>query len=243
MTAKTLLLLFLGGLLLIPASHADDAKKLTPKAAFAKADAALNAAWTAAKASLSESEFNELREDQRGWLQYRDYLARSPQFTGLTSQEELSLDSPDYLEAATGLTLERVQWLEALARNKEMDSLTGVWMDSRGGQIEIVEGVGSLSFSITCTRGPTSHGGDLAGIAKWNQRIGWFSDNPSSDDPKTVANLAFVLRNKRLEIIGANTLQYHGGRAYFDGTYVKISSLPPARKKEIVQEAAAHSKK
>lgn len=242
MTAKTLLLLFLGGLLLNPVSHADDAKKLTPKAAFAKADAALNAAWTAAKASLSESEFNELREDQRSWLQYRDYLAQSPIYTGASTQKELSLDSPDYLEAAAALTQERSEWLEAVVRNKDIESLTGVWTDSRGGRIEIVEGGGSFSFSISCTRGPTSHTGDMEGLAKWNQRIGWYSDTLAAKDPEAEANLAFILRGSRLEIIGANTSKYHGARAYFDGIYVKVSALTPTQQQEIVKNASSNLK-
>lgn len=242
MTAKTLLLLFIGGLLLHPASNADDAKKLVPKAAFAKADAALNAAWSAAKSSLSESEFNELREDQRSWIQYRDYLAQSPIYTGVSTQKELSLDSPDYLEAAAALTQERSEWLEAIVRNKDIESLTGFWTDSRGGQIKIVEGDGSLSFSISCVRGPTSHTGDIKGIAKWNQRIGWYSDALASKDPEAEANLAFILRGSRLEIIGANTLKYHGARAYFDGIYVKVSTLTPTQQQEIVKNASSNLK-
>ena len=48
------------------------------KAAFDQADRALNEAWAAAKQKLPEAEFNKLKEDQRAWVEYRDYLARSP---------------------------------------------------------------------------------------------------------------------------------------------------------------------
>lgn len=243
MNAALRLCLFLSLIsLLVQTAHADEAKTLTPKAAFAKADTALNTAWAAAKAALSETEFNQLREDQRGWLQYRDYLARSPQFTGVASQEELPLDSPDYLEAAAGLTLERVEWLKAVALKTDDDTVTGVWSDSMGGRIQIVKGRGSLSFSISCVRGPTSHIGDMAGTAQWNQRIGWYTDKPASEDAETAASLAFILRDYRLEVIGANTLHYHGARAYFDGQYVKIAELNPAQQKEIVERAAGQPK-
>ena len=47
------------------------------KAAFENADRALNEAWAAIKQSLSESEVNRLRENQRSWLEYRDHLASS----------------------------------------------------------------------------------------------------------------------------------------------------------------------
>ena len=68
-------------------------KKLTSakaKAAFDRADKALNAAWTEAKKTLPESEFNKLKEDQRAWVEHRDYLARSPMYTGAEGQDELA---------------------------------------------------------------------------------------------------------------------------------------------------------
>ena len=108
MRNTTLPLLLLLCTALLGSSQAQEEKKLTPKQAkalFDKADKALNEAWAAAKSALSEDEFNKLKEDQRGWVEYRDYLARSPMYTGASAQDELSLDSPEYLEAAAGLHL------------------------------------------------------------------------------------------------------------------------------------------
>lgn len=226
----------------ITSAHAQQDKPLTPKqarAAYDKADKALNDAWTAAKAALPESEFNKLKEEQRNWVAYRDYLARSPMYTGAEAQGELPLDAPEYLEAAAGLADMRTRWLKGLVREwKAEENLTGEWTDSYGGRIEIVEREGHLYFVTECVRGPTSHTGGLAGVAAWNQTIGWFSDKGRGDkggDAET--NLSFVLRDKRLEVIGANTGYYHGARAYFDGDYVKVQTLDAGTQAKIVKAA------
>ncbi|MFO1482928.1 MAG: lysozyme inhibitor LprI family protein [Verrucomicrobiaceae bacterium] len=217
-------------------------KKLTPqqaKALFEKADKALNEAWAAAKKVLDEAEFNKLKEDQRAWVEYRDYLARSPMYTGADVQE-LALDAPEYLEAAAGLEDMRTEWLKGLVREWKTDEpLTGLWTDSYGGHIEVVERDGHLYFNIECVRGPTSHIGDLAGIAAWNQTIGWFSDKGLDKEKKDETNLSFILRDRRLEVVGANTGYYHGARAYFDGEYIKVGTLDAKEQAKVVKAAKA----
>lgn len=221
--------------------HAQQDKPLTPKqvkALYDKADKALNDAWAAAKAALPEAEFNKLKEQQRNWVAYRDYLARSPMYTGAATQGELSLDAPEYLEAAAGLADSRTDWLRGFVRDWKDDKLTGLWTDSYGGRIEIVEREGHLCFVMECVRGPTSHTGGLAGMATWNRTIGWFSDKGRGDKggaPET--NLSFVLRDKRLEVMGAKTGYYHGARAYFDGEYVKVQALDAGTQQKIVKAA------
>jgi hypothetical protein len=89
-------------------------------------------------------------------------------------------------------------------------------------------------------RGPTSHVGGLAGIAVWNPNIGWFSDKGLDKDKTDETNLSFILRDKKLEITGANTGFYHGARAYFDGSYVKVKPLDAKAQAKIVKAAKAH---
>src|SRR5205085_5056432 len=60
------------------------------KAAFAKADKALNEAWAATKKSLAEPDFAELQVKQRDWVKYREDQARSEEHTSeLQSQSNL----------------------------------------------------------------------------------------------------------------------------------------------------------
>jgi uncharacterized protein YecT (DUF1311 family) len=207
------------------------------KALFDKADYTLNAAWAAAKQALPEAEFNKLKEDQRSWVAHRDYLASSPMFTGTGGKEDLALDSPEYLEAAAGLEDERSEWLKGLIHDWKDETLTGYWTDSYGGNIQIVESEGHLYFVVECVRGPTSHVGGLSGIAVWNSNIGWFSDKGRDKDKTDETNLSFISRDKKLEIIGANTSYYHGVRAYFDGSYVRVKALHAPAQAKIVKAA------
>ena len=234
-----LFLMVLLGAALVSTGQAQE-KKLTAKEAkalYEKADQALNAAWAAAKKALPEPDFNKLKEDQRLWVEYRDGLARSPIYTGVEGQDELSLDAPEYLEAAAGLSDMRTTWLKGLVRESTDETLSGMWTDSYGGHIEIVERDGHLHFVIECVRGPTSHVGGLAGIAVWNQSIGWFSDKGRDKEKTDETNLSFILRDKRLEVIGANTGYYHGARAYFDGEYVRVQPLNAIAQAKVVKAA------
>ncbi|MBN8458016.1 MAG: DUF1311 domain-containing protein [Verrucomicrobia bacterium] len=201
----------------------------TAKAHFDRADKALNAAWSTAKAALGESEFAGLKQDQKAWLEYRDSIARSPLHAGVAHEGELPLTSPEYLETAAFMAEERTRWLLGFTRKwGEDENLTGEWSDSCGGSVRIVEQKGVLVFSIECVRGPTSHTGEISGTAKWNQTIGWFSVKADGEDEET--SLSFILRDKEFEIIGANTRFFHGARAYFDGKYIKIRSLTQKEK-------------
>ena len=205
---------------------ADDEKAYpaAAKAHFDRADKALNAAWAVAKSALGESEFAGLKQEQKAWLEYRDSIARSPLHAGVAHEGELPLTSLEYLETAAFMAEERTAWLLGLTRKwGDDENLSGEWSDSCGGSVRIVEQKGALVFSIECVRGPTSHTGEISGTAKWNQTIGWFSVKAEGEDEET--SLSFILRDRKLEIIGANTGHFHGMRAYFDGEYVKTRLL------------------
>ena len=92
--------------------EASPANKEEAKAEFVKADRELNEAWAAVKKALPEGEFQKLKEDQRAWVEYRDYIARSPIYTGAVGQDDVASDSPEYLSAAAGLSKIRAPDLE-----------------------------------------------------------------------------------------------------------------------------------
>jgi uncharacterized protein YecT (DUF1311 family) len=207
------------------------------KAVFNKANHELNEAWAAVKKALSEADFSTLKEDQYKWLAYRDHLATTPQFSGAKVEGEVPMDSPYYFKAAADFTPQRTQWLLGLIRDWKDDTLTGLWSDSIGGTIEIVEKDGHLYFSIECVRGPTSHNGQIVGTAVWNQTIGWFSDKGRDKEKTDETNLSFILCGKKLEIVGANTGYYHGARAYFDGEYVRVQPLNVKAQTKVVKAA------
>lgn len=229
----------LGSLLCLVASALG--RELTLKEAqadFEKADRELNAAWTFAQSKLTPAEFAALRDDQRAWLQYRDRQAAPD------AGEAPAAGAPksaEYYSTAAEISRQRAKWLRALAQ-PEADALTGRWGDSYGGSLLIVETAGRLYFAFEVVRGPTSHTGELAGVASWNSPIGWWSDKGLDKDKTDESNLAFRKRNRRLEVTGANTGQYHGARAYFDGDYVRLGTLTAEENAKVVQEAKTNSK-
>ena len=201
------------------------------KAKFEKADHALNDAWALVKKALAEGDFAQLREEQRGWVEWRDHMARA--MGGIPADAD-GRKSSDYLDAAASLSEGRADWLRALAKGtKEFDdAMTGHWIDSYGGDLDIVEKEGEIYFLFTVVRGHGLNVGQIAGIAKWHSRIGWFSDKGRDKDKVDEANIAFVYRQPKLQVTEAGADYYHGHAAVFDGDYVKIKSLTAKEQKE-----------
>ena len=220
----------------LPAQEEKPKTLAEAKAKFAKADKALNEAWAAAKKALGESEFAELQVRQRDWLKYREDQSRG---ANRDNGEPEGKQSAAYFETSAALIQSRADWLRGRIRNDNNDSLTGLWTDSFGATLEIVQEKERLLFEIEVVRGPTYHTGSLAGMATWNNPLGWFSDKGRDKEKTDETNLAFVSRGNVLEIIGANTTYYHGARAYFDGDYCKTGDLDPKRKAEITKAAEA----
>lgn len=219
------------------------------KAAFAKEDRSLNQAWSAAKAAAAKlGAVEELTQKQRAWLEYRDYQA-GHESSALGEKEPKR--SAVWHTTAAGLTQSRVEWLRGWAESTKAphETLTGVWIDSYGGDMRVVHqpaaattafgesGVARLLFAIDVVRGPTYHTGGVAGVASWNQRIGWWSDKGLDPEKTDESNLAFVDRDRCLEVVGANTSHYHGARAYFDGIYVKVEPLDEKAQAEVIKAA------
>lgn len=208
------------------------------KAAFAKADRALNEAWAAIKKGLPDKIFAELKGKQREWLESRDRRALESSPTPKDAAE--AKRSAIYWETAASLTQARARWLRRLADNED-DPLTGLWTDGTGGNLEIAERKEQLLFVFHVVRGPSLHVGVVAGTAQWNTSIGWFSDKGREADKPDETNIAFLEKNGHLEVIGANTGYYHGARAYFDGGYYKIAPLEASDEAKVVKAGEAGS--
>jgi uncharacterized protein YecT (DUF1311 family) len=208
-----------------PALPAADLDALRKK--FAAADAELNEVWAKLKSTLDEYEFTPVRETQRSWLSYRGVY--KPGQPG-------PLDEEEFLENAVALTNSRTEYLRAYLRPVPED-LAGRWSDSMGGTLEVVVKGDKLYFRCEVVRGPTYHLGGITGVGTWNAPLGWFTDAGRDPGKTEVTNLAFIQRGRGLELIGANTGDYHGARAYFDGNYVKVADLPAAEAKELVKNA------
>lgn len=204
------------------------------KGAFAKADRTLNEAWTALKKALPEKIFAEMKAQQRGWIESRDRAALEASPTPKDVAE--AKRSAAYWQMAASLTDTRAQWLRRLADNED-DLLTGLWTDGNGGTLEVVERkeTQKLFFVFQIVRGHALHLGAIAGIAHWNRPLGWFSDKGREAGKAEETNIAFVEKERHLEVTGANTSYYHGARAYFDGAYYKIAPLADKEQESVVK--------
>lgn len=222
--------------LLATIARAEDqnANPAEAKAAFTKADRALNEAWTAIKKALPEKIFTDLKAQQRGWIESRDRLALEASPAPKDAAE--AKRSAAYWKTAASLTEARAQWLRRLADNED-DPLTGLWTDGSGGTLEIVERreTQKLFFVFHTVRGHSLHLGVIGGTAHWNRPLGWFSDKGREADKPEETNIAFVEKERHLEVTGANTTYYHGARAYFDGAYYKIAPLDEKDEQNVVK--------
>ena len=239
----TICLLVLIGMLVSPVVAAAQEEKpqkeptfAEAKAAFAKTDRALNEAWSAVKTALSGRELTEATQAQRDWLEFRD--GRAKEESELAGEKDVRRSAHWHTTAAE-LSESRAQWLRARAQAAKTmpETLTGSWIDSYGGTMQLVQQEGRLLFNIDVVRGPTYHTGGVAGVASWNDRIGWWSDKGREAEKTEESNLAFVDRGGVLEVIGANTSYYHGARAYFDGLYCKVGPLDPKEQAEVSKTA------
>jgi uncharacterized protein YecT (DUF1311 family) len=230
--------------LISPLQAADEKEepKLTlpqAKAKFEKADKKLNDTWAQMKKSLEESQFNILREDQRSWVAWRDYLAASRLFSDRSddSNAEHPGKSAGSYSAAADFSEDRVKWLQAYVNQLKNpdETLTGHWSDSVNGDIDIVEKDGQIYFVFNVVRGRGANIGAIAGIARWHNRIGWFSDKGRDKTKTDEANISFVYKQPKLEVIEAGADYYHGHNALFDGDYIKVGPLDEKKQKEIIK--------
>ena len=198
----------------------------TAKANFAKADQGLNAAWVEAKGRLDPERMKEVTELQREWVKYRDQRALGADVTasGGSANTDGKVKGAAWYEMAARLSADRAAWLQRLTKSED-EPITGVWIDGKGGNLEVVAKDGKLYFDLNTVRGPGFDLGVIAGAGVWNSPLGWFSDKGRDQEKKNESNLAFIRKDLSIEIISANASHYHGNRAYLDGVYFKVASL------------------
>lgn len=222
--------------LICPCSSALAETLQQARAEFATADAALNRAYQNAKAELQQWRFEILQVEQRDWLAYRDSRAEAAAILEGQAKEGEEKSNVEYWVAMTYLTETRIAILEAWLKVDEFDKeWEGVWIDGYGGELAIFETGGrSIEFFLEVVRGPTYHLGSIGGIAETNEIEARFSIEEESADQPTW--LTFRQEEGRLAVTGINTQFFHGARAYFDGTYIRIRELTAEDRKRIEEQ-------
>ena len=207
-------------------TSAQDISLAEAKQAFADADATLNSVYEKAKETIPAYRFTKILQEQREWTAYRDdRAAAAARFDGraIPGKESANLE---YWNAMAYLTETRIEILNAWMK---VDTFTktweGTWIDGYGGILRIAENPeSSFSFACSVVRGPTYHLGNIDGKATTNRTTARFSTRADEDTPETW--LTFLLESDgRLRVIGEQTIYFHGARAYFDGTYLRVREL------------------
>ena len=213
----------LGFISLAPGKELDKAK-----AGFALQDKLLNETYQDLRKTLPEDLFAKVQEDQRNWIEHRDYISSS-ESKRLQKKPE---DDPDYWTSAALMTESRITWLKAWkgagapSSRGMLGEWDGVYWDGYAGELRIVKRKGKLYFSLAVARGPTFHSGICDGQAEVNGSMARFSVRYSPDEaPMWLTFLNNHRGDGRIEVIGENTGFFHGTRAYFDGHYLRVRKL------------------
>ena len=208
------------------------------KQAFEATDARLNQVYQQAKSQLSEFEFQKVQEEQREWIDYRDYRAEASAMMDGGKTEEQAKTAPEYWQTAEAITSTRVEILSGLINAEKIstDQWSGYWEDGYGGSLMIREkDDGTFRFLVVCVRGPTYHTGSVTGLAITNGDLARFAIKWEGEEDQE-AWLTFHRDGKYLKLIGANTSYFHGARAYFDGKYVRVAEIDAEDLEERIQE-------
>jgi uncharacterized protein YecT (DUF1311 family) len=192
---------------------------------FAVADAALNKTFQALRRKLPAGKFQELRDQQRKWLEYRDYIAadqpRQNDFRGNDPKQ-----SDHYWDAMADLTEARTKFLQASFDSTLPKGITGFYEDSYGGSLSLEERADGLAFEIDVVRGPTLHTGGLAGLATLKGDTALYQEQLEPGEDREPCEMTFSFSNgHRVIVEGKNTEHHHGARAYFVGMYFKTAKL------------------
>lgn len=222
------ILLFAGLNLFVVASARaeEETAKLEPaKQRFARADADLNKTFDALRKRLPSDEFKNLRNHQRKWIEHRDYIASDqPRQNGFEGDDFKK--SPDYWEAMADLTESRTEFLRAVFDEALPEGITGIYRDSYGGELKLEETPKGVAFSIDVVRGPTSHTGGLAGVAARKRNTAFYKEQVEAGEDRPPCEMTFSFIDGHIvKVAGKNSEHHHGARAYFDGTYFKVSKL------------------
>ncbi len=95
-----------------------------------------------------------MREEQRLWLPFREELALTPSYSGISEDAAAPKETVEYFKALTEITNERIAWIARWIAGDEFPSLTGIWRSARGGLMEVYEQGDKLHFAISVVWGP-----------------------------------------------------------------------------------------
>jgi uncharacterized protein YecT (DUF1311 family) len=207
------------------ALSAQDSSLADLQTKFATADQQLNAVYQEAMKTIPEWRIDDVKQEQREWLEFRDLRAEQSAILDGGAEAEAVKSAPEYWTSMTDSTLTRVTMLQAwMAIDSYTEEWQGVWQDGEGGWLGIIEQEdGLFDFAFEVVRGPTYHLGQIAGQAKWLGTTARFAITAEGADEETW--ITFLKENGRVKVVAENASYFLGARAYFDGTYLRTGAV------------------
>lgn len=166
----------------------------------------------------------EMEKIYKNWVEYRKSFALAEahlQGKAAVGEEE---NTKEYWNKMNEISITLIEIIQGWMKIETSTSCwEGKWMDESGGIIYIFEKPdGTFNFRCDVERTSYYHSGVIGGNAAMNHSTARFSIQTSSGPTW----LTFIRKNKgQLRLIGDNTSYFTGVRAYFDGTYTRVSSL------------------
>ncbi len=227
-------------LLFVSAAFASDPKTIpAARSAYEKADKELNKVYSEARNALAKPALDKLRDAQRRWIEYRDYMAeRQAALGGDNAAGADSRDTLGFWLTRCDLTKTRIDHLRAVLGKGVPPGISGHYEDSFNGSIDLIAQDDKILFRIEVVRGPTLHTGEISGVAIRKNQTADFSDGGKDHDDKQPTTLRFEFDGNQFELTGKNTQMYHGARAYFDGHYLKYRALTNEETAALRKESA-----
>ena len=97
-----------------------------------------------------------------------------------------------------------------------------------------------IYFTCEVVRGTSFHVGVIGGLAKVNESMARFSVAIEGSNEECWISF-FNDRNEdgRIELMSVNSHEFHGARAYFDATYLRVGLLDAAAQGRVIKSAKA----
>jgi len=201
-----------------PNNHAE--KVARAKKRWREADSMLNAKYELLRKEVSPERFTELRQLQKKWLEYRDFMAKYQPSWMPESKFPLE-QSIDYWDSMEELTRTRLEFLQAWLGKGVEPGITGIYQDFEGGTLTLKQTVKGLKFLLEVVRGRNAHTGEISGMARVEGQNAFFADSEPS-----AGKLTFNFVNgHEVKLEEENTGSYGGTGVYFGGEYFKVNSM------------------
>jgi uncharacterized protein YecT (DUF1311 family) len=161
-----------------PMTHAESVARA--KKRWQEVDAILNARYESIRKEVSQERFAELRQLQRKWLDYRNFMAKYQPSWMPESKFPLE-QSADYWNSMEELTRTRLEFLRAWLGKEVEPGITGTYEDFEGGTLTLKQTAKGLEFLLEVVRGHNAHTDEISGVARLEGQQAFFADaEPSS---------------------------------------------------------------